>query len=142
MSAKCARKMCPYEWEQFCSHRRERVKRHSQPREFETWPYLSAPLYGVDCLDEIHEETLSKRAWTLAHEGTIILESYPILPYELLLQVFQYLDPMDLLIRIRPVAKMFKSAANIILQRSLFFESEIEVHTFYHPLLGGRTSRL
>jgi len=46
-------------------------------------------------LDEIHEEALSERAWTI--DTAIISQSYAILPNELLrVEVFQHLEPIDL----------------------------------------------
>ena len=53
-----------------------------------------------------------------------------IIPYESLLEIFKYFDPIDLLLTVRPASKLFKKMANTIIHKKLFLDSEIEVQTF------------
>jgi hypothetical protein len=57
--------------------------------------------------------------------------SVPVIPCELLLDIFKYLDPVVLLVGIRPISKLFKSLANMIIQQKLFLTSETEVPTTF-----------
>lgn len=57
--------------------------------------------------------------------------SVPIIPCELLLDIFKHLDPVVLLLKIRPVSKLFKSLVNMIIQQKIFLPSEIEIPTTF-----------